>query len=110
MIGASPRRKEDQRLLTGGGRFVDDLTREGVLHLGVVRSAEAHARLTKVATEAAREVVRCVGEPVAVVVAESRSQLADALDAVTVSYERLPALATAEAALVSPTHLHEGWP
>src|SRR5207245_9574371 len=54
MIGASPRRKEDQRLLTGGGRFLDDLTREGLLHLGVVRSVEAHARLAKVATEAAR--------------------------------------------------------
>src|SRR2546428_12977604 len=54
MIGASPRRKEDQRLLTGGGRFLDDLTREGLLHLGVVRSLEAHARLAKVATEAAR--------------------------------------------------------
>ena len=52
MIGSSPRRKEDQRLLTGHGRFVDDLTREGILHLGVVRSTEAHARLTKVATAA----------------------------------------------------------
>jgi len=151
MIGASPRRKEDQRLLTGDGRFLDDLTREGLLHLGVVRSAEAHARLTKVATEAAchfpgvvlawsasdlgeitphvptayggahkgrpwaqpvlaREVVRYVGEPVAVVVAENPYRLADALDAVTVEYERLPALPTAEAALASATRLHEGWP
>src|SRR3989449_11668396 len=151
MIGASPRRKEDQRLLTGGGGFVDDLRRAGLLHLGVVRSAEAHARLTKVATDAARalpgvilvwsasdlgeiaphmptayggaqkgrpwaqpvlarEVVRYVGEPVAVVVAESRAQLADALDAVTVEYERLPALPTAEAALASATHLDGGWP
>ena len=54
MIGASPRRKEDQRLLRGGGRFLDDLTRDGLVHLGVVRSVEAHARVTKVATEAAR--------------------------------------------------------
>src|SRR5712692_8241169 len=151
MIGASPRRKEDQRLLTGGGRFLDDLTREGLLHLGVVRSVEAHARLAKVATEAARhfpgvvlvwsasdlgeiaphvptayggahkgrpwaqpvlarDVVRYVGEPVAVVVAEDLARLADALDAVTVDYERLPALPTAEAALASATRLHEGWP
>src|SRR5215470_18325124 len=54
MIGSSPRRKEDQRLLTGHGRFVDDLAREGTLHLGVVRSTEAHARLAKVATAPAR--------------------------------------------------------
>src|SRR3989449_795715 len=40
MIGASPPRKEDRRLLTGAGRYVDDLTREGMLHLGVVRGAE----------------------------------------------------------------------
>ncbi|PYN46037.1 MAG: hypothetical protein DMD95_07345, partial [Candidatus Rokuibacteriota bacterium] len=140
MIGASPRRKEDQRLLTGGGRFLDDLTREGLLHLGVVRSVEAHARLAKVATEAARhfpgvvlvwsasdlgeiaphvptayggahkgrpwaqpvlarDVVRYVGEPVAVVVAEDLARLADALDTVIIEYERLPALPTAEAAL-----------
>src|SRR5215471_19126411 len=54
MIGASPLRKEDQRLLTGHGRFVDDLTRDGALYLGVVRSTHAHARLTKVATAPAR--------------------------------------------------------
>ena len=52
--GSSPRRKEDQRLLTGHGRFVDDLARDGMLFLGVVRSAEAHARLMKVDTAAAR--------------------------------------------------------
>src|SRR5437899_1258880 len=54
MIGASPLRKEDQRLLRGGGRFVDDLTRDGALHLGVVRSAESSARLIKVVTAGAR--------------------------------------------------------
>jgi CO/xanthine dehydrogenase Mo-binding subunit len=151
MIGASPRRKEDLRLLTGDGRFVDDLTREGALHLGVVRSAESYARLTKVVTSGARalpgvvlawsaadlgeiapnmptayggaqkgrawaqpvlarDVVRHVGEPVAVVVAESAYQLADALDAVTVEYERLPSLSTPEAALATSARVHEGWP
>jgi hypothetical protein len=43
MIGASPRREYDLRQLTGGGRLLDDLTRAGLVHLGVVRSAEAHA-------------------------------------------------------------------
>jgi carbon-monoxide dehydrogenase large subunit len=48
MIGTSPRRKEDLRLLTGAGRFLDDLTRPGMVHLGVVRSVHAHARVLKV--------------------------------------------------------------
>jgi carbon-monoxide dehydrogenase large subunit len=48
LIGASPRRKEDRRLLVGAGRYLDDLTRDGLLHLGVVRSPHAHARVLKV--------------------------------------------------------------
>jgi carbon-monoxide dehydrogenase large subunit len=47
---------------------------------------------------------------VAVVVAVSPYALADALEAVTVEYETLPALVTAEAALDSATRLHDGWP
>src|SRR5262245_27238135 len=150
-IGASPRRKEDRRLLLGAGRYLDDLTRDDLLHLGVVRSPHAHARVLKVdAREAAastgvvaawsaadlpettrpilsgsegahkgrpfaapvlaRELVRYVGEPVAVVVADDAYRLADALERVTVHYEPLPALATCEDALASPTRLHEGWP
>ena len=53
LIGASPRRKEDLRLLTGAGRYVDDLRREGMLHLGVVRSLHAHARVLGVDGKAA---------------------------------------------------------
>ena len=54
LIGASPRRKEDRWLLTGAGRYVDDLTRPGMLHMIVVRSRHAHARIVKIALEAAR--------------------------------------------------------
>ena len=53
MIGASPRRKEDLRLLTGAGRFLDDLGRPGVAHLGVVRSVHAHARIARIDAAAA---------------------------------------------------------
>jgi len=53
-IGASPRRKEDRRLLVGAGRFLEDLARPGELRLGVVRSQHAHARLSKVDLSAAR--------------------------------------------------------
>jgi carbon-monoxide dehydrogenase large subunit len=54
LIGASPRRKEDRRLLTGAGRYVDDLSRPGLLHMAVVRSRHAHARIIQVGLEAAR--------------------------------------------------------
>jgi len=45
LIGASPRRKEDHRLITGAGRYVDDLSRPGLCHMAVVRSRHAHARI-----------------------------------------------------------------
>src|SRR3954454_23485266 len=48
LIGASLRRKEDPRLLRGEGRFVDDLPALDALHLGVLRSPHAHARLPRV--------------------------------------------------------------
>ncbi|HXJ83479.1 MAG TPA: xanthine dehydrogenase family protein molybdopterin-binding subunit [Candidatus Methylomirabilis sp.] len=54
-IGSSPRRKEDLRLLLGGGRYLDDITRDGLLHLGVVRSSHAHARVLDVDVRAARD-------------------------------------------------------
>jgi carbon-monoxide dehydrogenase large subunit len=53
VIGTSPLRKEDRRLVMGAGRFVDDLSRPGLLHLGIVRSREAHARIVAVRREAA---------------------------------------------------------
>jgi CO/xanthine dehydrogenase Mo-binding subunit len=45
IIGRSIKRLEDPRLLTGGGRYVDDLSRPGMAHAVIVRSAHAHARL-----------------------------------------------------------------
>ncbi|WP_420405874.1 xanthine dehydrogenase family protein molybdopterin-binding subunit [Nisaea sp.] len=47
-------RREDDRLLTGHGLYVDDLQPENVAHAVVVRSAYAHARLVSVAVEDAR--------------------------------------------------------
>jgi carbon-monoxide dehydrogenase large subunit len=44
-IGASIRRKEDGRLLTGTGCYVDDVNLPDMLHLTIVRSPHAHARL-----------------------------------------------------------------
>ena len=52
-IGASVRRKEDQRFLTGKGRYTDDLNRPGQVHAVFVRSPHAHATVASVNTAAA---------------------------------------------------------
>src|SRR6202162_654632 len=43
MIGAKIHRREDPRLVSGEGRYVDDFTRPGTVFLAVVRSPFAHA-------------------------------------------------------------------
>src|SRR5438132_11170015 len=45
MIGAKIHRREDPRLVSGEGHYVDDFTRPHTLHLAVVRSPHAHARV-----------------------------------------------------------------
>lgn len=52
-IGAAMPRVEDSRLLTGQGRFVDDLQFPGTAYAAVVRSPHAHARIRAVDTSAA---------------------------------------------------------
>jgi carbon-monoxide dehydrogenase large subunit len=47
-VGASLRRREDPRLVTGAGRFLDDLRLPGMLHTAMVRSPHAHARLRRI--------------------------------------------------------------
>jgi carbon-monoxide dehydrogenase large subunit len=54
VIGTSPRRAADQRFVRGTGRFLDDIGPAGHLHLGVVRSVHAHARIRSIALTAAR--------------------------------------------------------
>src|ERR1041385_7311314 len=53
-IGKPLRRKEDLRLLTGGGRFSDDVTLPGQAYAYVLRSPHAHARIRSIKTDAAR--------------------------------------------------------
>jgi len=50
--GQSPGRREDDRFLTGTGRFLDDLAFEGLVHGVVLRSPHAHAEITKIDTTA----------------------------------------------------------
>jgi CO/xanthine dehydrogenase Mo-binding subunit len=54
-IGASIRRFEDERLLRGRGRYVDDIELPGQLHAAFVRSVHANARLLSVDVDAARQ-------------------------------------------------------
>src|SRR6201996_650237 len=51
--GKSPKRLEDQRLLTGKGQFIDDRPEEGALWLYMLRSPHAHARIVSIDTKAA---------------------------------------------------------
>src|SRR3989440_3437156 len=55
MIGASIKRREDPRLVTGTGSYVDDIPQTAVVHMHVVRSSEAHARILSIETARARE-------------------------------------------------------
>jgi aerobic carbon-monoxide dehydrogenase large subunit len=52
--GLSPKRLEDQRLLTGQGLFIDDKPEDGALWLHVLRSPHAHAKITSINMAAAK--------------------------------------------------------
>jgi len=53
-IGRARPRVEDLRLITGRGRFVEDVVLPGLLHLALVRSPYPHARIARLDTTAAR--------------------------------------------------------
>jgi carbon-monoxide dehydrogenase large subunit len=55
-MGQEVKRKEDRRFITGQGRYVDDIKKEGMLHCQIVRSQYAHARIEEIDTEAAEAV------------------------------------------------------
>ncbi|GIU93530.1 MAG: carbon-monoxide dehydrogenase large subunit [Acidimicrobiia bacterium] len=55
ILGRSVVRKEDERLVTGRGRYVGDIHPEGLLHARFVRSDVAHGSVTSVDVDAARE-------------------------------------------------------
>ena len=134
LVGARVQRVEDPRLLTGCGRYVDDLTVPGMAHAAFLRSAYPHARIVSIDVAAARALpgvhtvltgadmqtmtgaflgmmpldglydppffalavdrVRLVGDPVAIVVADTRRVAEDGCELIDVEYEVLPAVAT----------------
>jgi aerobic carbon-monoxide dehydrogenase large subunit len=140
--GASIKRSEDPRILTGTGRYVDDIKLPQMLHAAFVRSPLAHARVLSVDVSAARALpgvvaaftgadleamtipgpdalmalmswagptpeftllatdkVRFAGDPVAIVVAESRYLAEDGCELVEVEYDEMPPVTTASFAL-----------
>ena len=53
-VGKARARKEDERLITGRTRWTDNITPPGLLHMAVVRSPYAHAKITSIDTTAAK--------------------------------------------------------
>ncbi|MEL0143120.1 MAG: xanthine dehydrogenase family protein molybdopterin-binding subunit [Alphaproteobacteria bacterium] len=54
-IGAEVQRMEDPRLITGHGRYVDDITMQGMLHAAFLRASQAHAKIRSIDTSRAAE-------------------------------------------------------
>jgi aerobic carbon-monoxide dehydrogenase large subunit len=144
-IGQPVRRHEDLRLITGGGRYTDDIVLPRMTRAFVLRASMAHARIKRIDATAARAMpgvlfvatgedvradglgdlpcvtpldnrdgtprhdtprpvlavghVRHVGEPVALVVAETLAAARDAAEAIEVEYEGLPAVTAAKEAV-----------
>jgi carbon-monoxide dehydrogenase large subunit len=53
-IGHSVRRKEDDRFVRGRGNYVDDVQLPGMLHMAILRSPYAHAKINSVDGSAAQ--------------------------------------------------------
>jgi carbon-monoxide dehydrogenase large subunit len=146
ILGHAVRRREDPRLITGAGRYVDDIQQVRCLHAAFVRSTLAHASIRAVDTAAAASApgvvavftaadlslparvgfqmvpevfarpplaegrVRFVGEPVALVVAETSHEAVDAAQLVGLDLEPLEVVVDADAArhagseLLFPAH------
>ena len=90
-VGRPLRRKEDARLVTGQTNWTDNIQLPGTLHMAVLRSPMAHARITNV------DVSGALGQP-GVVAAFSGADLAS-------EYDGLPCAWPVTADMVHPTHL-----
>jgi carbon-monoxide dehydrogenase large subunit len=150
VLGTRRLRKEDPALLTGEAKFTNDLNIPGALHLALVRSPYAHARILSVDLSAALAMpgvvaaysgadlmslwaapmpsawpvtadmknpahypvavgkVTYMGDGVACVLATSEAAARDAVEAVLVEYEALPAVIDVDDALSDRVIIHEG--
>jgi aerobic carbon-monoxide dehydrogenase large subunit len=55
-MGASRRRVEDNRFIRGRGNYIDDIVLPGMLHMEILRSPVAHARITRIDTSKAYQI------------------------------------------------------
>src|SRR3979490_218425 len=55
-MGHSMKRKEDPRFIRGKGNYVDDIQLPGMLHMDIVRSPYAHAKIKSINSERALKV------------------------------------------------------
>ena len=55
-VGRSVKRKEDDRFVRGGGNYLDDILLPNMLHMAILRSPFAHARIESIDTSAAEAV------------------------------------------------------
>src|SRR5581483_5153760 len=53
-IGQAITRREDQRLLTGSGKYLDDMSLPNEAHVAFLRSPHAHARIASIDVDAAK--------------------------------------------------------
>jgi carbon-monoxide dehydrogenase large subunit len=145
-LGRGRRRKEDAKLVNGQTMWSDNIVLPGLLHMAVLRSPMAHARIVSVDVSAALAMpgviaaysgadladvqgslpcawpvtadmvhpdhhplavdeVRYSGDGVAVVIARDRYAAADALEAIAVEYDQLPAIVDMEAAIADGSPL-----
>jgi carbon-monoxide dehydrogenase large subunit len=147
LLGASIKRREDPRFITGKGNYTDDLKLAGLTHAFFVRSPHANAKIRKIdiakASKApgvvaiftgkdmtgvnslpcgwllpelkipahmplASDAARYVGDPVAIVIAESQAAASDAAEMVVVDWEVLPSVTdTEKAAAKGSQQIHE---
>jgi carbon-monoxide dehydrogenase large subunit len=77
-IGKARRRKEDQRLITGRTKWTDNIVLPGMLHLAMVRSPFAHARITNIDIDEAKAATNVVAVLTGAAVAEEQGVLANA--------------------------------
>jgi carbon-monoxide dehydrogenase large subunit len=148
-VGARLKRLDDPRLLTGRGRYVDDIALPRMVHVAFVRSPHAHAAIARVDVGAAAkspgvvkvltgqeiarlckpyrgilhhyrgmktgamlplavERVRCVGEPIVAIAAETAAAAHDATARVNITYEPMQAALSAEHANAPVIHSELG--
>jgi aerobic carbon-monoxide dehydrogenase large subunit len=74
-IGNARRRKEDQRLITGRTKWTDNISFTNMLHIAMVRSPFAHARITNIETSAAKSAPNVVAVLTGADVAEEQGSL-----------------------------------